>query len=79
MDHIEQDRDLPLDGDDLPTYDDLAAQQGPNSRFGRWRGWIEKRAAERYMTITPEERARRRERGWGNEEMVSPFGLLSPG
>ncbi|KAJ7181607.1 hypothetical protein C8R43DRAFT_969634 [Mycena crocata] len=69
MDHIEQDRDLPIGEDDLPTYDDLAAQEGPNSRFGRWRGWIEKRAAERYMTITPEERARRRERGWGNEEM----------
>ncbi|KAJ7882761.1 hypothetical protein B0H14DRAFT_3753200 [Mycena olivaceomarginata] len=33
------------------------------------RGWIEKRAAERYLTITPEERERRRERGWGNEEM----------
>ncbi|KAJ7094362.1 hypothetical protein C8R44DRAFT_684654 [Mycena epipterygia] len=69
MDYIEQDRDLPLGADDLPTYDDLAAQEGPNSRFGRWRGWIEKRAAERYLTITPEERARRRERGWGNEEM----------
>jgi hypothetical protein len=52
-------------------------------RFGRWRGWIEKRsvslsmvslciyltsavyrAAERYADITPEERDRRRERGW---------------
>ncbi|KAJ6532275.1 hypothetical protein DFH09DRAFT_1284701 [Mycena vulgaris] len=69
MDHIEQDRNLPIGADDLPTYDDLAAQEGPNSRFGRWRGWIEKRAAERYIAITPEERARRRERGWGNEEM----------
>ncbi|KAJ7784135.1 hypothetical protein B0H16DRAFT_1491435 [Mycena metata] len=67
---VEQDRLPPTLGeDDLPTYDDLAAQEGPNSRFGRWRGWIEKRAAERYLTITPEERARRRERGWGNEEM----------
>ncbi|KAJ6560201.1 hypothetical protein B0H19DRAFT_1376022 [Mycena capillaripes] len=85
---IEQDRLPPsIDGDDLPTYDDLAAQEGPNSRFGRWRGWIEKRGAERYVaietlvlgssvqgmhpsiTITPEERARRKERGWGNEEM----------
>ncbi|KAJ7613908.1 hypothetical protein FB45DRAFT_1110822 [Roridomyces roridus] len=69
MDRIEQDRGPAPNGDDLPTYDDLAAQEGPNSRFGRWRGWIEKRAAERYMAITPEERARRRERGWGNEEM----------
>ncbi|KAJ7621514.1 hypothetical protein DFH06DRAFT_1285551 [Mycena polygramma] len=70
MQNLEQDR-LPssMGEDDLPTYDDLAAQEGPNSRFGRWRGWIEKRAAERYLTITPEERARRRERGWGNEEM----------
>ncbi|KAJ7265399.1 hypothetical protein B0H12DRAFT_1179995 [Mycena haematopus] len=77
MENIEQDRPT-LDGDDLPTYDDLAAQEGPNSRrvfflrryrFGRWRGWIEKRAAERYLMITPEERQRRRERGWGNEEM----------
>ncbi|GBE79813.1 hypothetical protein SCP_0210140 [Sparassis crispa] len=52
-------------GDDLPTYDDLAAQQGPNSRFGRWRQWIEKRAAERYADLTPEEYERRRARGWG--------------
>ncbi|KII94654.1 hypothetical protein PLICRDRAFT_187014 [Plicaturopsis crispa FD-325 SS-3] len=54
-------------GDDLPTYDDLAAQSGPNSRFGRWRGWIEKRAAERYADVTPDERQRRRERGWGRD------------
>ncbi|KAF7335275.1 hypothetical protein MSAN_02338200 [Mycena sanguinolenta] len=112
MENIEQDRTA-FSGNDLPTYDDLAAQEGPNSRrvfflqrsrrlrstcfdgstasdfagmptcqcdiyptnanfvyrFGRWRGWIEKRAAERYLAITPEERQRRRERGWGNEEM----------
>ena len=29
------------------------------------------RAAERYADVSPEERARRRERGWGNEETVS--------
>ncbi|TFY57224.1 hypothetical protein EVJ58_g7158 [Rhodofomes roseus] len=50
---------------DLPTYDDLATQQGPNSRFGRWRQWIEKRAAERYTDSTPEDLQRRRARGWG--------------
>ncbi|KAI3610592.1 hypothetical protein WG66_006830 [Moniliophthora roreri] len=66
--YVEQDRDLGIGADELPTYDDLAAQAGPNSRFGRWREWIEKRAAERYNDITPEERLRRRERGWGNEE-----------
>ncbi|KAL1679998.1 hypothetical protein EV122DRAFT_208705 [Schizophyllum commune] len=55
-------------GDELPTYDDLAASQGPNSRFGRWQGWIEKRAAERYHGVTPEERERRRLRGWGNDQ-----------
>ncbi|KAF8165714.1 hypothetical protein B0H34DRAFT_690245 [Crassisporium funariophilum] len=66
--HIEQDSDIPQGVDDLPTYDDLAQQNGPNSRFGRWRGWIEKRAAERYVDVTPEERARRRERGWGNTD-----------
>ena len=54
---VEQDRGGV--GDELPTYDDLAASQGPNSRcvdlcvyrrradrpfrFGRWQGWIEKR------------------------------------
>ncbi|KAF5371228.1 hypothetical protein D9758_004150 [Tetrapyrgos nigripes] len=65
---VEQDAQEPANGE-LPTYDDLIAQNGPNSRFGRWRGWIEKRAAERYMDITPEERSRRRERGWGNNEM----------
>ncbi|KAF9266251.1 hypothetical protein L218DRAFT_956618 [Marasmius fiardii PR-910] len=66
---VEQDTARGTGADDLPTYDDLVAQNGPNSRFGRWRGWIEKRAAERYNDITPEERQRRRERGWGNEEM----------
>ncbi|KIK53283.1 hypothetical protein GYMLUDRAFT_179163 [Collybiopsis luxurians FD-317 M1] len=67
--HIEQDTGDPTNTDGLPTYEDLAAQNGPNSRFGRWRGWIEKRAAERYADISSEERMRRRERGWGNEEM----------
>ncbi|KIM46555.1 hypothetical protein M413DRAFT_441642 [Hebeloma cylindrosporum] len=64
--YVEQDPSGPPSGNELPTYDDLANQNGPNSRFGRWRGWIEKRAAERYADITPEERNRRRERGWGN-------------
>ncbi|KAF9481871.1 hypothetical protein BDN70DRAFT_875843 [Pholiota conissans] len=62
--HIEQDPQGLPGGNELPTYDDLANHNGPNSRFGRWRGWIEKRAAERYADITPEERERRRERGW---------------
>ncbi|KDQ20517.1 hypothetical protein BOTBODRAFT_169263 [Botryobasidium botryosum FD-172 SS1] len=41
----------PRDGDDLPTYEYLEAKesQSPNSRFGRWRQWIEKRAAERHL------------------------------
>ncbi|KAI0248727.1 hypothetical protein BJV78DRAFT_1284612 [Lactifluus subvellereus] len=53
-------------GDDLPTYENLAQTHGPNSRFGRWRSWIEKRAAERYVDVTPEEWQRRRQRGWGD-------------
>ncbi|TRM67838.1 hypothetical protein BD626DRAFT_479986 [Schizophyllum amplum] len=65
FDRVEQDHSGA--GDELPTYDDLAASNGPNSRFGRWQGWIEKRAAERYRDVTPQERQRRRERGWGNE------------
>ncbi|CDO73804.1 hypothetical protein BN946_scf185015.g133 [Trametes cinnabarina] len=52
-------------GDALPTYDDLVAQHGPNSRFGRWRAWIEKRAAERYADLTPADLERRRQKGWG--------------
>lgn len=52
---------------DLPTYNDVAAQSGPNSRFGRWRGWIEKRAAERYADVTAEEFQRRRARGWSED------------
>ncbi|KAF8806229.1 hypothetical protein BYT27DRAFT_7102540 [Phlegmacium glaucopus] len=64
--YIEQDPILPPAGNELPTYDDLTQQNGPNSRFGRWKGWIEKRAAERYADITPEEQRRRRERGWGD-------------
>ncbi|KAJ3854924.1 hypothetical protein EV368DRAFT_35778 [Lentinula lateritia] len=67
--YVEQDTDDSTNQGGLPTYDDLAAQNGPNSRFGRWRGWIEKRAAERYTDISQEERSRRRERGWGNDEM----------
>ncbi|KAF9534614.1 hypothetical protein CPB83DRAFT_878973 [Crepidotus variabilis] len=67
--YVEQDAHQPPAGDDgLPTYEDLAEHNGPNSRFGRWRGWIEKRAAERYIGVTPEERERRRARGWGNDE-----------
>lgn len=57
-------------GDDLPTYDDLAAQNGPNSRFGRWKEWIEKRAAERYADLTPEVLEQRRQRGWGDSNVV---------
>ncbi|KAH9855078.1 hypothetical protein C2E23DRAFT_901961 [Lenzites betulinus] len=60
-----------LGGDGLPTYDDLAAQHGPNSRFGRWREWIEKRAAERYADVSPADLQRRRQRGWG-EGMEQP-------
>ncbi|TFK94239.1 hypothetical protein K466DRAFT_593748 [Polyporus arcularius HHB13444] len=52
-------------GDALPTYDDLTTQHGPNSRFGRWREWIEKRAAERYAETSPADVERRRQRGWG--------------
>lgn len=52
---------------DLPTYDALAAEAGPNSRFGRWRSWVEKRAAERYADVTPEDLARQRARGWGED------------
>ncbi|TCD63481.1 hypothetical protein EIP91_005363 [Steccherinum ochraceum] len=52
-------------GDDLPTYDDLTEQNGPNSRFGRWRGWIEKRAAERYADLSPDALKARRAKGWG--------------
>ncbi|KNZ76436.1 hypothetical protein J132_10411 [Termitomyces sp. J132] len=69
---IEQDENAPNGQDGLPTYNDLAAQHGPNSRrrnasrFGRWKSWIEKRAAERYSDVSPEERARRRARGWVN-------------
>ncbi|RXW25804.1 hypothetical protein EST38_g31 [Candolleomyces aberdarensis] len=62
--YVERDNAAASGDDGLPSYDDLAAQNGPNSRFGRWKGWIEKRALERYTDITPEERRRRRERGW---------------
>jgi hypothetical protein len=29
---VEQDPNIPAAGDELPTYDDLAQQNGPNSR-----------------------------------------------
>ncbi|KXN89492.1 hypothetical protein AN958_05654 [Leucoagaricus sp. SymC.cos] len=75
FEHVEQDKQRPPGGEELPTYEDLAQQHGPNSRFGRWRSWIEKRAAERYNDITPEERQRRRERGW--DLQPKPVPLLS--
>lgn len=31
--HVEQDYSAPADGGELPTYEDLTAQNGPNSRF----------------------------------------------
>lgn len=34
------------------------------------------RAAERYVDVSPQERARRRERGWGNEEAMSYFPFI---
>ncbi|KAF8528840.1 hypothetical protein BU17DRAFT_79995 [Hysterangium stoloniferum] len=55
---------------DLPTYHELAAQQGPNSRFGRWKGWVEKRAAERYAEDTPEKQLARKLKGWGPHVVV---------
>jgi hypothetical protein len=33
MQYVEQDYNIPKSGDELPTYDDLAAQGGPNSRW----------------------------------------------
>ncbi|KAH9482300.1 hypothetical protein JR316_0004398 [Psilocybe cubensis] len=56
---IEQDSLEPPSGNELPTYDDLAQQNGPNSR-----------AAERYADLTQAERERRRERGWGNDTEI---------
>ncbi|KAG9104722.1 hypothetical protein FRC06_011616 [Ceratobasidium sp. 370] len=51
------------DGKALPTYQDLAAREGgPNSRFGRWQAWVEKRAAERYAD---DPQRRRQSTGWG--------------
>lgn len=70
--HVERDREGPSGDGELPSYDDLAQQHGPNSRFGRWRSWIEKRAAERYNDMTTEERQRRRERGWDLEPVPEP-------
>ncbi|KAI0698561.1 hypothetical protein BC835DRAFT_1268782 [Cytidiella melzeri] len=64
-------------GDDLPTYEDLAVQNGPNSRFGRWKGWIEKRAAERYADLTTEDFHRRQQRGWG-DTVRFPRSVLYP-
>ncbi|CAE7224700.1 unnamed protein product [Rhizoctonia solani] len=51
------------DGRVLPTYEALEARErGPNSRFGRWQAWVEKRAAERYAD---DPQRRRQSTGWG--------------
>ncbi|KAH7343385.1 hypothetical protein B0J17DRAFT_642193 [Rhizoctonia solani] len=51
------------DGRELPTYEALEARErGPNSRFGRWQSWVEKRAAERYAD---DPGRRRQNTGWG--------------
>ncbi|KAF8314699.1 hypothetical protein DL93DRAFT_2198497 [Clavulina sp. PMI_390] len=64
----------PGHGDELPTYDALAAAEAdlPNSRFGRWRDWVEKRANERAFGSTPEQKLKRRARGWGNGSLSVP-------
>lgn len=36
----------------LPTYDELAAQKGPNSRFGRWKNWVEKRFVNSFDLVS---------------------------
>ncbi|CAE6468462.1 unnamed protein product [Rhizoctonia solani] len=51
------------DGRALPTYESLEARErGPNSRFGRWQAWVEKRAAERYAD---DPQRRHQSSGWG--------------
>ncbi|KAJ1309059.1 hypothetical protein OPQ81_004738 [Rhizoctonia solani] len=51
------------DGRALPTYEALEARErGPNSRFGRWQAWVEKRAAERYAD---DPQRRHQSTGWG--------------
>ncbi|KZS97791.1 hypothetical protein SISNIDRAFT_481679 [Sistotremastrum niveocremeum HHB9708] len=55
------------DADGLPSYDNLAAKNGPNSR----QGWVEKRAAERYLDEPPEARAIRSAGGWGESSALN--------
>lgn len=72
-------------GPDLPNYDQAGQEEldaGRSAgRFGRWRGWIEKRAGERYLD---EEQARedagrdqrhRSRVGWGPGVSVLPCPL----
>lgn len=60
---IPQQDTIPLEGDALPSYQNVTAEPGSaNGRFGRWRGWIEKRAGERYLD--------RHERVWFIPERV---------
>ncbi|KAG8966019.1 hypothetical protein FRC03_012662 [Tulasnella sp. 419] len=49
------------DNDELPTYANLEEREGGSARWNRWRGWIEKRAAERYA----DDENPRRPTGWG--------------
>ncbi|KAF8605299.1 hypothetical protein BDV93DRAFT_521639 [Ceratobasidium sp. AG-I] len=68
------------DGKVLPTYEALAAKEGgPNSRFGRWQAWVEKRAAERYAD---EPQRQRQTTGWGPTieapEVVQPPAYSRP-
>lgn len=49
----------------LPTYVDLQSAEPANPRFGRWRGWIEKRATERREERdTARSEGRTRQSGW---------------
>ncbi|CAE6486777.1 unnamed protein product [Rhizoctonia solani] len=65
------------DGRELPTYEALEARErGPNSRFGRWQAWVEKRAAERYAD---DPGRRRQNTGWGpTVEMLDQPGQPQP-
>ncbi|KZT60170.1 hypothetical protein CALCODRAFT_492751 [Calocera cornea HHB12733] len=75
---VEMDSDPTQEDGHLPTYQELQQAAPPNSRFGRWRGWIDKRAAERFADMSPEERRARQERlGWGETIVDSPTDVNS--
>ncbi|KAK4054789.1 hypothetical protein OIV83_000713 [Microbotryomycetes sp. JL201] len=58
--------------DMLPSYAQLRQNEPANPRFGRWRGWVEKRAREQNNERAQEREAGNSKRSWDLDDSMPP-------